>query len=143
LNRPIFDNFLYDILLGGCNSRVDIQPFQYNSWPTSDPVNVIYSEFIKKVTDLLKSNTPIVSGVCLDEKLPSDQCKNGHSVLITGYRQVCNSNRSNCTDYIKVHNTWGQDWQDKNRDGWIDANNYYQYLYHDKNTFAWLSDRQK
>jgi hypothetical protein len=80
LNRPIFDNFLYDILLGGCNSRVDIQPFQYSSWPTSDPVNVTYSEFIKKVTDLLKSNTPIVSGVCLDERLPSNQCKKGHSV---------------------------------------------------------------
>jgi hypothetical protein len=39
--------------------------------------------------------------------------------VISGYKKVCNG--SDCKDIFKVHNSWGEEWQKLNNDGWLDA----------------------
>ena len=80
------------------------------------------NEINNSILDRLKGNTPVsLSGICLDEvEVVKDfkNCQNRHSVVITGYTEMCNK-KNKCYRAFKVHNSWGEDWQKENSDGWV------------------------
>lgn len=79
----------------------------------------------KKMSDhiqqLVDKKIPVLLSFCLDGTLPpaSENCKNGHAVVISGSRQVCKG--SDCKISFRVQSSWGQSWQDQNDDGWVDG----------------------
>lgn len=101
-----------------------------------------YETFRNKVIDIIRTNTPIAAGLCLDEMMSDDKCKNPHVVLITGFRKACFPNKADCADYIKIQNTWGKDWQETHADGWVDARNFFQYLPQGTDTLSWYAIRK-
>jgi hypothetical protein len=65
-------------------------------------------------------------------------------VVITGYKSLCKKEKpSDCRDVLKIQNSWGDDWQKRNDDGWLDA----QTLLGDKpikeGAISWLTTREK
>lgn len=144
LGEETYDQFLYDVFLKPCKTKVGIAEIKVRFWPgavggqANANGNVIYQEFISTIRNLFKSNHPATVGLCLNEKLSAEQCKNGHEVVLSGYRNVCRANGQNCADYIKVHNSWGSDWQRRNSDGWIDAKIFFDYMHKDEHALAWI-----
>ena len=140
LNEKIFDQFLYDVMYGQCRTKAKMPfAFENRGWP-NDNESASYDGFIKKLAGIFGTNTPVAVGACLDEQPPTDHCKSAHGMAIAGYRKVCNGGR--CSEYIKVHNSWGKEWQDRNSKGWIDARNFYEYMQKSKNSMTWIEAEQ-
>ena len=46
-----------------------------------------------------------------------------HEIIISGFKKTCTSS-GKCIDQLKVHNSWGQSWQNQyTNSGWINADN--------------------
>jgi hypothetical protein len=139
LSENVFDKFLFDLFVLGCNKKVDVKDFHLRVWPNMSET-ASYDNFIAKLRSVLQKNTPVLTSICLDQKNTSDeQCKSGHAVAITGYRKVC-AKAASCTEYLKVHNTWGADWQRLNSDGWLDSRTLYEYMtrQYQSRQFIWI-----
>lgn len=135
LSENVFDKFLFDLFVSGCRAKVSIGDFHVAGWPAMGETRS-YENFIKRLVALLRSNTPVLADICLDQKnVRAAQCKSGHAVLIAGYRNVCEG--AKCTDYLKVFNTWGSSWQQQNSDGWVDGRNLYEHFTTDS-AVGWL-----
>lgn len=139
LNENVFDKFLFDLFVKDCKKKVQIGDFKQSHWPLLGETRT-YDSFIAKLIGLFKKNTPVLAGICLNQKgVDSVQCKSGHSLTITGYRKIC-SKGADCTEYLKVLNTWGEAWQKQNSDGWMDAKTLCEYMY--KNAMTWIEAGQ-
>lgn len=126
LDENVFDKFLFDLFVKNCKKKASIGEFSLGGWPSMSETRS-YDGFISRLTGLLKRNTPVLADICLDQKnVRSGQCKSGHAVVIAGFRKVCKG--SECTDYLKVINSWGESWQKQNSDGWVDGRNLYEYM---------------
>lgn len=103
-----------------------------------------YGETMEVVKKVLKSDLPLGLGFCMDEPYQSmSNCKNGHGVVITGYRKFCKT-PNNCREAIKVQNSWGLQWQKDNDDGWIDAKNILDRSGYNTGVISWIqSERAK
>lgn len=68
--------------------------------------------------------TPMMLGVGIIDDCPDKPKKlcrlGGHEIVVSGYRKACNP-QGKCIEEFKVHNSWGQRWQEQNNDGWLDA----------------------
>lgn len=97
-----------------------------------------YSKTIEKVKKVLRSDLPVGLGFCMDEPYKSrTNCKNGHAVVITGYRKFCKA-PNDCREAVKVQNSWGQQWQKDNDDGWVDAKTILDRSGYNKGTISWI-----
>jgi hypothetical protein len=140
LKEKIFDQFLYDVMYGQCRIKAKIPyAFAQHGWP-GERESVTYDIFLKTLLEQLEANTPVAVGACLDEKPPTDHCKSAHGMVVAGYRKVCAGN--SCTDFIRIHNSWGKDWRSRNSDGWIDARNFYEYMQKSVNFMTWIGPVQ-
>lgn len=85
------------------------------------PVATSEKKMAEKIQGLLSQKVPIAMALCLSDKLPpkSKQCRMGHTVVLSGSRTVCKG--STCKISYRVHNSWGQAWQDQNDHGWVDG----------------------
>lgn len=82
-----------------------------------------------------------LGSLCLDLKPSESSCQSMHGVAIAGYRKVCKGNStSDCRDVVKVINSWGDSWQRRNDDGWVDARKLLDRTFYGEGTLAWLSD---
>ena len=79
-------------------------------------------DLAKVIERVLSSDRPVqIDGVCTGGFI-ENQCKGGHALVISGYKTICPSgNNGVCRKLYKIQNTWGQEWQDQNNDGWMDA----------------------
>ena len=68
-----------------------------------------------------------------------NEAGNPHIVVMFGYRQVCA--KGQCTDYLRVLNSWGKGWQAANSDGWVDAQNFYEYLDFGGVSVEWITGK--
>lgn len=146
LGEETFDKFLYDVILDRCENLIEPINYKLNTWPGTKK-GFKYEDMISKLKSLFQQNTPVSAGGCLDSIGTTKKCK-GHDFVISGYRKYCKQTpecESNCTkvgcsrEALHIHNSWGQDWQDQNNDGWVDAKTLYDYLERDKDALAWLS----
>lgn len=126
LQARTFPAFLFN---GTFNSQDCEQFVEFNE--RNKPLVTTYPGFEKTATypekmtfikDVLKSGRPLeLGGICL---LPAPKgakylCE-AHSVAITGYRKQC-ADTGECREVVRLQNSWGQEWQDKFQDGWVDA----------------------
>lgn len=123
LKMPTFEEFLYSVTLGkndnGCEDIVEINPSaKFKGFPTEG--NVTSDQIVNKAREILKQGYPLaLDGICpIKEK---GVCAGTHSVVITGYREQCTAAGTKCRHVLRVQNSWGEEWQDKNDDGWVDA----------------------
>ncbi|MFM6928487.1 MAG: hypothetical protein ACKOX6_08475 [Bdellovibrio sp.] len=99
-----------------------------------------YDESIKNIKSVLSAGRPLaLEGICCD-KAPSEHCAEEHAVVVSGYRKVCNQ-KNECRDSLKVVNSWGQGWQNKNDGGWIDARAVLDSTFYKENTLSWFVDK--
>lgn len=149
--------FLYNLMLGKCDDGVAIEPSpKFEKFPTDfkkakklaskngskEVPDFNYNALINKIKTVLNSKNPVAfDGVCLQYE--GNKCVSGHSVVISGYRKVCKDSNcgTECRDIVKVQNSWGEDWQERNNDGWVDAKTLMSYVTEDvsrmENVLSW------
>lgn len=121
LSKETYDKFLYSLFFEGCKMENFPSGFRAASFPL-DSMNVTPSEVKAQIIKGLKQARPVLfPSLCVSQD-KGDECKSGHSVVISGYKKVCQSGSvTNCKDVLKLHNSWGSEWQRMNNDGWVDA----------------------
>lgn len=143
------------------NDHLDLQVFPEVNGGFSN-----YDIFVQKIKEVLSGQTPVLlEGLCLESNFnlankqqliknnlekarksksvaPSQgTCTAGHSVVITGYRKICKKNNpTDCRIALKVHNSWGQGWQQANNDGWVDGKTLLDRTSYQEQSLAWLKD---
>lgn len=101
-----------------------------------------YEETIALVKNVLKSDLPVGLQFCMDTSYGSmKECKNGHAVVITGYRKFCKA-PTDCREAIKVQNSWGEQWQKDNNDGWVDAKSLIDRSAYDTGAISWIQSQK-
>ena len=111
--------------------------------PANEKKDGNYQEAITKIKAVLSEGRPLsLNGLCLDE-IPQEgtKCKSRHAIAIAGYRKICSST-GDCYDAVKVINSWGQAWQDKNSDGWVKAKDLLDRTFYKPSTLVWFSDKK-
>lgn len=125
LSTKTFEEFLYFVTIGkgnnSCPDVVEIQPTaQFKTFPqrgkTATP-----QQTIDQIRSVLKQGYPLaLDGICpykVDGK-----CTGRHSLVVTGYREQCPKDKTKkCKKVVRVQNSWGEDWQKRNDNGWVDA----------------------
>ncbi len=126
LKLQSFEEFLYAITLGknknGCEDVVELEPSPvFKAYPALDDVKQATSdEIVSKAREVLKLGYPLaLDGIC--PIYENGKCKGLHSVVITGFREQCTADKKKCKKVLRIQNSWGEEWQRKNDDGWIDA----------------------
>lgn len=117
-----FDQFLYAGVFGSCGEK----PIGFKTTPkfVTFPLHgstANYKDTISKIKEVLsKTRYPMVlDNVC--GSFDGDGKCIKHSVVIHGYKKICKVDNSSCREVLKIQNSWGEDWQKQNDDGWLDA----------------------
>lgn len=118
LTKTDFDQFLYTLFFSDCKKELFPSGFQAMSFPL-DSMDVTEYEFKQQIIKGLNKGKPVlIPSLCVSRDKSYD-CESVHSLVISGYKKVQNSAEEK--DVFKVHNSWGKEWQKKNNDGWVDA----------------------
>jgi hypothetical protein len=89
-----------------------------------DPVKI--KDIEKVIDNNLDKKIFTAITFCFNETLDK-ACKTSHIVIITGKSIYTKEDKS--MKAYKILNTWGQEWQNNNKDGWIEASNFLSYTY--------------
>lgn len=132
LKSDTFKQFLFELVYAGCRKKVSAKPPIFSAFPPipegDDPHantgKFKKNDLDKKITDILTDQkAPInLDGICIvKDKSKNNKCI-FHAAAISGFDKVCkNENCTDCRDRIKIHNSWGADWQkDYTDDGYVD-----------------------
>lgn len=147
-NSHTIEQFVYNVTAkdecleqGG---KVDIPQYHTQSYPPRGTKPTV-KDTIEHLEKVLLNDIPVSMSICsYDSCDPSDpascgvienncasndfRCQKytvaegrcgGHAITITGIKEVCGSR--GCKTLLKVHNSYGQSWQDQNNDGWLEA----------------------
>jgi hypothetical protein len=126
LENSVFEGFLYWITLGDCKFAQSINLHSINVQRWGFDKSQTYGDALEQMKSILIiKKRPFAANICLG--LCDTGNEVGHSVAVSGYRQVCN-NAGVCLDQFKVINTWGQHWQNTFDDGWVMADTFIESL---------------
>ncbi len=118
LTKNSFPEFLYETLFAAGCRKINMPSPQVNLYPDFNQ-EVTDSELVNKIKEVLASGVPIqISNV----SSVRNNVKENHHFVISGFKKVCWPN-GECLDLVKAHNSWGKEWQDKTKGGWIVLNN--------------------
>ncbi len=75
----------------------------------------------EKIVSLLSAGIPVEIGICADRTY-TENCENrqGHSIALYGIKEVCSKRTKECRKLVKVKNSYGEGWQKRFNDGWLD-----------------------
>ena len=95
-----------------------------------------------KIAEVVKNGYPVgLNSLCVD-KSAKDGC-GAHELVVSGFKKTCNA-AGKCIDQLKVHNSWGQGWQDQyTNNGWVNADdllNRYEAETITKQAIVWLQN---
>lgn len=95
-----------------------------------------------KIAEVVKNGYPVgLNSLCVD-KSAKDGC-GAHELVVSGFKKSCNT-AGKCVDQLKVHNSWGQGWQDQyTNNGWVNADdllNRYEAEPITKQAIVWLQN---
>lgn len=100
-----------------------------------------YTESMKTIRKVLSDGKVLaLEGVCIGKYKNNKTCDDGHTVVLSGVMTVCN-NKSQCTDLVKVINSWGDEWQAHVNDGWVLAKPLLETTKYRFGMLTWLVDR--
>lgn len=102
--------------------------------------NVSSTEIIRQAKEWFKNKkSPLAFNVSFPKECnpgdPAHKCKSYHQFAIAGYRKACAPD-GECVEMFKVHNSWGQKWQDMNNDGWLDIKQMFGVAAKEKSKFV-------
>ena len=121
LSKKSYDEFLYTLFFADCKLKEVSRGFRQVKFP-QDTSKVSNEDLKNRIKQGLDASHPVLFPyLCMEFEADGKNCKSGHSVVISGFKKVCCDGK--CTDVFKVHNSWGQEWQDRNNDGWVSADN--------------------
>lgn len=126
LTKDTYDNFLYSLFFDGCKMENFPSGFRAAGYPL-DSMNVTITDLKGQIVKGLNQGRPVMfPSLCVSQNA-GDDCKLSHSLVISGYKKVCESgSTTKCKDVLKLHNSWGAEWQKMNNDGWVDADIFLQ-----------------
>ena len=112
------------------------EKMDYQYYPKGKKSN--YEESKNKIIEVLSQGNPLLlESVCLDETATS-KCQDSHTVVVTGFRRVCNQSKKRCFDAIRIQNSWGKSWQDEYDGGWVEAKNLLNATKYEEGHLSWL-----
>lgn len=117
LSKKSYDEFLYTLLFADCKLKGVSRGFRQVYYPQNNE-SLSNEDLKNKIKQGLSADRPILYPYLCAETV-NGKCKGNHSIVISGYKKVCCGGK--CTDAFKVHNSWGQEWQDRNNGGWVFA----------------------
>lgn len=127
LNQTNYEEFLYKLVIPDyCkqnSNQVKLnEDLRVAAYPDENQKSATAQQMKDKMIEVLKKGKPLsLSGICMDRKevIPDlENCQDYHAVTITGHGKMCNS-KGTCMEAFKVQNSWGEEWQKKNSDGWV------------------------
>jgi hypothetical protein len=118
LKKNNYNEFLYELFFSECRKEDFPTGFSDVSFPL-DSMNVTTDEIRYQIIKGLKKGQPVLLPSICTSQDKSYECSETHSLVISGFKKVANSN--NMKFVFKIHNSWGEEWQKKNNDGWCDA----------------------
>ena len=131
LTKDSFDAFLYGVFFKGCKMVPFPAGFSAMAYPILGySLDGVYHEiapktetdFKAKIIEGLKKGKPVLFPYLCTIPGIGQECKEGHSLVISGYKQVAHpKDKKIIKDLFKSHNSWGEDWQKINNNGWVDA----------------------
>lgn len=117
-----YAEFIYKLVF-----RDDCEGIRFSPKPTAKMFPLIGGEKVTtadvllKAKEVLAAGNPLqINGFCIQRNKESNKCEAQHHMVISGYKEICKT-ASNCKKVFKVQNSWGEDWQKKMDNGWIDA----------------------
>ena len=101
-----------------------------------------HQQLKNKIGEVIRKGYPVAfNSLCVDKSY-KDGC-GGHELVISGFKTTCNA-AGKCIDQLKVHNSWGQLWQDRyTNKGWVHADdliNRYEADVITKQAIVWLQN---
>jgi hypothetical protein len=138
---PNPDNMRNEILLPGhCKHSkwaVKYPAYLTAKYPKYDhgiwaPQTLTERDLEEKIKSLVDKEIPVGVNICMDED-ETGGCESAHVFIVSGYKTVCDRTlkevslldqaalvaEKKCEVLLKVHNSWGKQWQKKHRGGWI------------------------
>lgn len=120
--------------------KVEVPKFKPGTYPPyTNNKEVAPKSLLGKVEKLVLNDIPVGLSFCTHKRGGfSDYC-GAHAATIVGVKESCNKN--DCRILVKVHNSYGQSWQDFNNDGWVDGITLMERAidYNDKGLLTWIS----
>ncbi len=151
LAKDSYNKFLDTMLIpkecrGKAGAVEDISPHMLlQTYPQKESDQRTYEGFIAEIKKRLTNQIPIGIGFCaqLDLTATSGRACNGegHAVVITGYRKICDS-KGKCREALQIQNSWGQSWQKNNSDGWVDAKTLLDRTFYENHSLIYLLDNR-
>lgn len=125
LTKGNFNKFLYTLFFSDCKSESFPSGYRGMAYPL-DGMNVTQDDIINQIKVGLESGNPVMyTGLCINGA--GNECLTSHAIVISGYKKVYQAGNSSKTfDVVKLHNSWGSEWQLQNNDGWVDATTFVQ-----------------
>jgi len=75
---------------------------------------------IDQVRKLINDNKPVIYNYRHENQERPEE-SGLHAIVISGIKEVCYASARGCVTMFKLQNSWGQDWQSRNDDGWVEA----------------------
>lgn len=127
VEKETFGEFLYELLFHNCTPLTSNKRPKFKKFPAGKNETADKTQVLNKIKEIIDQNKPVlISTLCLQYEEGTKKCKSAHDTVISGYRKVCpstNYSSADCKTQVKLHNCWGQDWQNANNGGWVDADN--------------------
>lgn len=90
--------------------------------PTDKVISTLDQVF-EKMDDVLSKKKPVIlSPLCVARKQFDKSC-DYHCLVITGRKRVRHKITNDEVEVVRIHNSWGEKWQEENNDGWVPLEN--------------------
>ena len=118
LKKDTFGEFLFNAFFDSCDNISMKFPEGKIFPPAGESATKLQVK--SKILEVVKNGYPVaINSICADRSV-KDGC-GYHELIISGVKKTCNA-AGKCIDQVKVHNSWGQGWQDQfTNNGWVSA----------------------
>lgn len=128
LTKKTYGEFLYSVFFRKCKRAAFSTAPKFVQFPAGQLEKYPKEKVFEKLVEVVGKNHPVlISGLCLKFDADTKKCSNSHAVVVSGYRRICPTSdltNNSCKTQLKVHNCWGQNWQAKQDDGWVNSDTF-------------------
>lgn len=140
LTKATYGQFLFTLIFHNCKPISFSQQPTFNQFPGEGETAEPKAKLFEKIKEVLDEKHPVlIRGVCLQYDSQLKKCSSSHTIVVNGYRRVCPATNLNsaptpdlksseCKLQVKLHNCWGQDWQNSNEQGWVNADSFIEHI---------------
>jgi hypothetical protein len=121
--QPTFRSFMYQIFFNNCFDYVSV------AYKNNLEVRPITDLNVNKqdIINLVQQGAPVLININSSPNSDPDY----HVLVISGYKKLIDPNTGAKVDAFKLHNSWGDVWDEQTNDGWFLADNILSYCIED------------